>query len=314
MTRSCPRYSLESHVRPLSASRRAQARAAAASATVSGRLGIDLAADDLAGSRGLHEGRRRAPHAVQHNHRPQVSTPSAGRAPADTPERISMAGTVDYSSLVRLGLLGPAQRRPGRARANGGVSAQRGQASRAPSTSAPTTRSRRRSGSGPSRSSAPTRATRACGSAPSSVAADGRRRAASTRSCAASARGCGSSPSSGCRREELRTVEMFGDRVAVLIHDKALLDEEDIFSATFLIYGKSDAPLRQEDRPALVPDARARRACPAAAPSCSTTRATKSSRRSTTPTGSAIRDRDARDRARGEDERAGVAAASLAAS
>jgi hypothetical protein len=43
--------------------------------------------------------------------------------------------------------------------------------------------------------------------------------------------------------EELRTVEMFGDRVAVLIHDKALLDEEDIFSATFLVYGRSDGPL-----------------------------------------------------------------------
>jgi hypothetical protein len=42
---------------------------------------------------------------------------------------------------------------------------------------------------------------------------------------------------------ELRSVEMFGDRVAVLIHDKALLDEEDIFSATFLIYGKSDISL-----------------------------------------------------------------------
>src|SRR5258708_21275947 len=34
---------------------------------------------------------------------------------------------------------------------------------------------------------------------------------------------------------ELRSVEMFGDRVAVLVHDKALLDEEDILSATFLI-------------------------------------------------------------------------------
>ena len=44
-------------------------------------------------------------------------------------------------------------------------------------------------------------------------------------------------------QEELRSVEMFGDRVAVLIHDKALLDEEDIFSATFLVYGKSDEPL-----------------------------------------------------------------------
>ena len=35
----------------------------------------------------------------------------------------------------------------------------------------------------------------------------------------------------------------FGDRVAVLIHDKALLDEEDIFSAKLLIYGKSDGAL-----------------------------------------------------------------------
>lgn len=43
--------------------------------------------------------------------------------------------------------------------------------------------------------------------------------------------------------QELRSVEMFGDRVAVVIHDKANLDEEDIFSASFLIYGKSDAPL-----------------------------------------------------------------------
>jgi hypothetical protein len=43
--------------------------------------------------------------------------------------------------------------------------------------------------------------------------------------------------------EELRSVEMFGDRVAVLIHDKALLDEEDIFSASLLIYGRGDSPL-----------------------------------------------------------------------
>jgi hypothetical protein len=47
----------------------------------------------------------------------------------------------------------------------------------------------------------------------------------------------------GLPTSELRSVEMFGDRVAVLIHDKALLDEEDIFSATFLVYGKSDGPL-----------------------------------------------------------------------
>lgn len=43
--------------------------------------------------------------------------------------------------------------------------------------------------------------------------------------------------------EELRSVEMFGDRVAVLVHDKALLDEEDIYPATFLLYGKGDGPL-----------------------------------------------------------------------
>jgi hypothetical protein len=42
---------------------------------------------------------------------------------------------------------------------------------------------------------------------------------------------------------EGRTVEMFGDRVAILIFDKALLDEEDIYSAQFLVYGKSEVPL-----------------------------------------------------------------------
>ncbi len=40
-----------------------------------------------------------------------------------------------------------------------------------------------------------------------------------------------------------RTIEMIGDRVAVLIHDKALLDEEDILAANLLFFGKSDAPL-----------------------------------------------------------------------
>jgi hypothetical protein len=47
----------------------------------------------------------------------------------------------------------------------------------------------------------------------------------------------------GLPRAGLRGVEMFGDRVAVLIHDKAHLDEEDIYAATFLVYGRSDAPL-----------------------------------------------------------------------
>ena len=49
--------------------------------------------------------------------------------------------------------------------------------------------------------------------------------------------------------QELRTVEMFGDRVAVLIHDKALLDEEDIFSAHFLIYGKGEGALLKKIGP-----------------------------------------------------------------
>ncbi|HSO40376.1 MAG TPA: hypothetical protein VLT33_47950 [Labilithrix sp.] len=40
-----------------------------------------------------------------------------------------------------------------------------------------------------------------------------------------------------------RTIEMVGDRVAVLIHDKALLDEEDILAANLLFFGKSERPL-----------------------------------------------------------------------
>jgi predicted phosphodiesterase len=40
-----------------------------------------------------------------------------------------------------------------------------------------------------------------------------------------------------------RTIEMVGDRVAVLIHDKALLDEEDILAANLLIFGHSEGPL-----------------------------------------------------------------------
>jgi hypothetical protein len=40
-----------------------------------------------------------------------------------------------------------------------------------------------------------------------------------------------------------RTIEMVGDRVAVLIYDKGQLDEEDILAANILLYGKSDEPL-----------------------------------------------------------------------
>jgi hypothetical protein len=47
----------------------------------------------------------------------------------------------------------------------------------------------------------------------------------------------------GLPRADRRAVEMFGDRLALLVHDRALLDEDDIFAASLLIYGKSDAPL-----------------------------------------------------------------------
>jgi hypothetical protein len=47
----------------------------------------------------------------------------------------------------------------------------------------------------------------------------------------------------GLPRPNRRVVEMFGDRLVLLVHDRALLDEDDIFSASLLIYGKSDAPL-----------------------------------------------------------------------
>jgi hypothetical protein len=40
-----------------------------------------------------------------------------------------------------------------------------------------------------------------------------------------------------------RTIEMVGDRVAILIHDKALLDEEDILTANLLVFGRSAEPL-----------------------------------------------------------------------
>jgi len=43
--------------------------------------------------------------------------------------------------------------------------------------------------------------------------------------------------------EVSRTIEMVGDRVAVLIHDKSMLDEEDILAANLLFFGKSDGPV-----------------------------------------------------------------------
>lgn len=42
--------------------------------------------------------------------------------------------------------------------------------------------------------------------------------------------------------ERARTMEMMGDRVALLVNDKAALDEEEIAGASVIIYGKSDGP------------------------------------------------------------------------
>lgn len=43
--------------------------------------------------------------------------------------------------------------------------------------------------------------------------------------------------------ETTRSVELFAGRVAVMIHDKAFLDEEDILPATWLMFGANPEPL-----------------------------------------------------------------------
>jgi len=43
--------------------------------------------------------------------------------------------------------------------------------------------------------------------------------------------------------EFTRSVEILGGHLAILIHDKAALNEEDILPARYLIYGKGSAPL-----------------------------------------------------------------------
>jgi hypothetical protein len=46
-----------------------------------------------------------------------------------------------------------------------------------------------------------------------------------------------------------RTVEILDGRVAVLLYDKALLDEEDIMPAALLVFGKNDGPLIRQVGP-----------------------------------------------------------------
>ncbi|MCU0694317.1 MAG: hypothetical protein MUF54_23255 [Polyangiaceae bacterium] len=44
-------------------------------------------------------------------------------------------------------------------------------------------------------------------------------------------------------RPDARSIELIENLVAVLIHDKALLDEEDILPATLLLFGKASEPV-----------------------------------------------------------------------
>lgn len=46
-----------------------------------------------------------------------------------------------------------------------------------------------------------------------------------------------------------RTIEMLEDRIALLVHDKAILDEEDIANADVVIYGRATAPLLKKIGP-----------------------------------------------------------------
>lgn len=39
-----------------------------------------------------------------------------------------------------------------------------------------------------------------------------------------------------------RAVEMLGDRIVLFVHDKSVLDEEDIANASVIVYGRSDEP------------------------------------------------------------------------
>lgn len=43
--------------------------------------------------------------------------------------------------------------------------------------------------------------------------------------------------------KQVRVVEMVGDRVAIVVHDEAQLDEEDMVTANIVLFGKSDGPL-----------------------------------------------------------------------
>ncbi len=40
-----------------------------------------------------------------------------------------------------------------------------------------------------------------------------------------------------------RAIEMIDDRIVLVVHDKAILDEEDIANASLIVYGKSDEAL-----------------------------------------------------------------------
>src|SRR5204862_3713015 len=81
------------------------------------------------------------------------------------------------------------------------------------------------------------------------------------------------------------TIELLEGRVAVLLHDKALLDEEDILPAALLIFGKSHAPVvRNVGSRTFISPGEIGGGRPAS-PSCPTTRTGTSSCRSPGPRG-----------------------------
>jgi hypothetical protein len=46
-----------------------------------------------------------------------------------------------------------------------------------------------------------------------------------------------------------RTIEMIGDRLTILIHDRKNLDEEDVLGANLVVFGESDGPKIQRSGP-----------------------------------------------------------------
>ena len=175
----------------------------------------------------------------------RAGRPGRARPPAPAPPGLLDASSGPQVPLdsVRLGLLGPSGEDLATLARSAGVSAERGQGQPRRFTSAPTRRSKRPSPSGPESLVGEDASDDGLWNRAFRVAAAGTPEQIDAFLRGERARLRLQVYLEGLPATELRSVEMIGDRVAVLIHDKALLDEEDIFSATFLVYGKSEGPL-----------------------------------------------------------------------